>query len=211
MNKIFFLAIFCVNVALAFGQSNDLFPGIELGMTIEDFRENLINNENIGFQINAEFSSGRVNGFAITFTNILNWPMFQEYHFLDGRLVGCTSFIIFNARDIGTPTASWFASVFNGFITQFSDSYGNFVELHNGFVEREEILSIVPEIVLGVGWEERVDLINVKRLNMDNHNKLYITITNLHEHYFVFPQISFIYGTEIFFSDYLNILLQEME
>jgi len=205
----FFVFVFClINSICIHGQINELFPNTRLGMTTDEFRINYINNSSIQYGNFEEFSSGRINGFIVYNIKIFDYNMIQEYHFLDGRLVGCTSVISFSVREFGHPDSYWFESLFNEFIIKFVNIYSNQIDIYNDTINDNRIPINIPEIVLGHRWENNLFHINVKSIDVNN-NILFIAKKQIRGQYF--PDIDFIYGTSIFYNEFLGILLNELQ
>lgn len=198
---------FCIlNVFNIFGQVNGIFPNIKLGMIYDDFKEKILNNNDFNYESYEEFVLERINGvgiYQVTIKIMYNFSMYQEYHFLDKKLVGCTSTLYYSRFVHGLPNN--FNYIYIELINHFTGIYGKVKDVFNGNIENTKILSKIPEIVLGNDWEGNVLSIDTKKIDINN-DTLFISLKKSYDFADSFPQIGFCYGTDIFYNDFLDIL-----
>ena len=216
--------IFCfITTFNVFGQINEIFPYITLGMEYNDFKDKISykSDGDSGFYF-GDIKFGGTSGFGlsevkrpkvqfINFMTLFGFFQNQGFHFYDDKLTGCFSALYFfpSMFDTGPPGYD-FDEVHNELLVKLTGLFGDFTTVYDGPIDNESLHRIPPELQSGrtiPGRNYFYDYVTVKAVKI-NQDTLYLVLWKRvaslpdWESDIRIPKMYIFYGTDYFFNNF---------
>jgi hypothetical protein len=204
MKKFLVLFGFLINVVSIYSQSDEIFHGIMLGMSVEEVKITK-NVETIYYweyiKTNNIFLWGREN------FDFLSYWTGTDYWFLNNKLIGLNSIIEVDYLREEYSQYNYYLEKYNEIKMIINSIFGNPIENDYQLLDSETFKQI-PNIIISTIFEEYAYVKNIYISYWENNSEhIYLVLKGFYNGRY---QIEINYGNDYYFNDFIIMIREEL-